>query len=113
MTAPASPALEALPCDACGAPGAAPYSHASGAHTDLCPACAAREALRDGAAAALPAMLAPVVGRWAAHWQAAGLDVGELLALLEYAALEAARPVHTDRRALARLQALARQHGTA
>lgn len=69
-------------CDVCGKAAGLPDPQ----RPDLfrCPACAAREALRDAAEADLHALAAPIVGAWAAQWTAAGLSLSDLEGVTEH-----------------------------
>lgn len=64
-------------CDSCGATPALPVSG-----SDRCPACMRRDMLTDAAAEHLRELLSPLLGLWAGHWEAAGLEAEELADLL-------------------------------
>ncbi|WP_293909894.1 hypothetical protein [Deinococcus sp.] len=88
-----SPALTSLtvPAARCDACGAVPALDLPGGYLE-CARCHARRVMFQGAEAHLAAELAPLLGIWAQHWQAAGLterqltDVLELMSLTDLAA---------------------------
>lgn len=104
-------------CGVCGAPGATaarlPEKHLA----LLCPRCRRAfdlqaRALDDLRAVTLPALL-PTVGRWAARWQSAGLDLDQLLDVAAHAARTGAASMGEPGRTVGRamLGELARLHG--
>lgn len=77
-------AVPSSPWEACHTCGNAPGLPMPDGQT-LCPACAARATLKDAAQASLEALTAPVLGAWAAQWQAAGVPLSALEVLTESA----------------------------
>lgn len=78
------PAVSSSPWEACHTCGNAPGLPMPDGQT-RCPACAARATLEDAAQASLEALTAPVLGAWAAQWQAAGVPLSALEVLTEHA----------------------------
>lgn len=78
------PAVSSSPWEACHTCGNAPGLPMPDGQP-RCPACAARATLEDAAQASLEALTAPVLGAWAAQWQAAGVPLSALEALTESA----------------------------
>lgn len=84
---PAPPALTVrdMPAylDACDHCGATPALPVPGSPEFRCAPCHSRDVLSDGAREQLRELVAPLLGVWAAHWDAAGLTPEHLAGLLE------------------------------
>lgn len=97
-------------CESCGEAAALPASMLPGNVMTYCPACTARELLREAARAALADVLAPHLGAWGNFWAAAGLSRAELLGVCEHLSGAWAAPEYAARYQAAALYRAMRAH---